>query len=424
MISQIVFVVALGIATYFFARNASRIRRNILLGKKKNMNDQPGRRWKTMARVALGQGKMGTRPLAAFFHLIIYAGFILINLEVLEILLDGLLNKHRILLPLLGSFYGVVIGFFEILALGVLAACLVFLFRRVVVKVPRLSGSELAGWPQKDAVSILLIETVLMSALLFMNAADHQLQNSFSMPISSWLSPLLGGMSESQLHLFERIAWWAHIIGIFLFLNYLPFSKHLHIILAFPNTWYSRLEPKGYVAADASITTEVSLMMDPSATPPQGYEPPTGFGVKDIQDLSWKNLLDAYTCTECGRCTSVCPANLTGKKLSPRNIMMQTRDRVEQVGNRLDQGLDIADGTNLHSLISAEELWACTTCNACVEICPVNISPVEIIHGMRQYLVMEESSAPTPLNNMFGNLENNGAPWPFSPSDRANWRND
>lgn len=424
MISQIVFILALGIATFFFARNAGRIRRNILLGKKKNMNDQQGRRWKIMARVALGQSKMGTRPLAAIFHIIIYAGFILINLEVLEIVLDGLFNKHRILLPLLGDFYGLVIGFFEILAIGVLISCIVFLYRRLVSKVPRLSGSELAGWPQKDAVSILLIEIILMSALLLMNAADHALQSRFSMPVSSFLTPIFSGVETSQLHLIERTAWWAHIIGIFLFLNYLPFSKHLHILLAFPNTWYSRLEPKGQMSADPSIATEVKLMLDPSATPPDGYEPPTGFGVKDIQDLSWKNLLDAYTCTECGRCTSVCPANLTGKKLSPRSIMMKTRDRAESIGKRLDNGMDVSDGENLHSLITAEELWACTTCNACVDICPVNISPVEIISGMRQFLVMEQSAAPAPLNNMFGNLENNGAPWPFSPMDRANWRNE
>jgi ferredoxin/nitrate reductase gamma subunit len=424
IVPQVIFILAFAIAVYYFTRNIGRIRRNIFLGKKQNLNDRPSERWMIMAKVALGQSKMVVRPIAAFLHVLVYAGFLLINIEVLEIILDGITGSHRIFMPLLGPVYTAAIAFFEILAILVLLACVIFLTRRYVQKLPRLNGPELNGWPRKDATAILIIEIVLMSALLIMNATDRHIQEHASLPISSWLAPLFDGFSDSSLHLIERTAWWGHIIGIFLFLNYLPFSKHFHIIMAFPNTWYSRLDAPGYFASNEAVTTEVQLMLDPSAQPPDGYVPPSSFGVKDVQDLSWKNLMDAYTCTECGRCSSNCPANITGKKLSPRKIMMDTRDRLEEVGNRLDAKLEINDGKSLHDYISAEELWACTTCNACVEACPVNISPVEIIMGMRQYLVMEKSEAPSELNGMFTNLENNGAPWQFSPSDRANWINE
>jgi ferredoxin len=423
-VPQIIFLLAFGVAVYFFARNTGRIRRNIFLGKDLDLTDRKSERWKTMFRVAFGQSKMTTKPIPAFLHLIVYVGFILINIEVLEIIIDGLAGTHRFFMPYLGTLYTITIGFFEILAVLVLIACVFFLTRRYVQRIPRLNAPEINGWPRKDATVILIIEIVLMSALLVMNATDRPLQQSASMPISSLFSGIFFGFSDSSLHSIERAAWWGHIIGIFLFLNYLPFSKHFHIIMAFPNTWYSRLNPPGYFASNEAVTTEVKLMLDPSAQPPDGYVPPSSFGVKDVQDLTWKNLMDAYTCTECGRCSSACPANITGKKLSPRKIMMDTRDRLEEIGHRLDLKQEANDGKSLHDYITAEELWACTTCNACVEACPVNISPVEIIMGMRQYLVMEKSEAPSELNGMFTNLENNGAPWQFSPSDRANWINE
>lgn len=421
---QFIFLLLLVSASYLFARNIGRIRRNILLGKDADYSDQKEKRWKIMTKVALGQSKMVVRPIAGFLHILVYIGFVLINIEVLEIVVDGILGTHRFFQPYLGDLYVFTIAFCEVLALLVLVACVIFLTRRYIQKLPRLNSTEMKGWPIKDATIILVVEIVLMTALLVMNATDKHFQEIANLPVSSYLVPLFAGFSDSSLAIIERTAWWGHIIGIFMFLNYLPFSKHFHIILAFPNTWYSRLSPAGEFANNASVTTEVQLMMDPSAVPPEGYEPPTSFGVKDVQDLTWKNLMDAYTCTECGRCTSNCPANLTGKKLSPRKIMMDTRDRLEAVGSLIDSKQDTNDGNDLHSLISAEELWACTTCNACVEACPVNISPVEIIMGMRQYLVMEKSEAPAELNSMFANMENNGAPWQFPPSDRANWRNE
>ena len=425
-ISQILFALCLGAGIWFFAGRVRFIRRNILLGKDIDLSDNPAARWKQMFWVAMGQSKMAKRPVAFVFHLFVYLGFVLINIEVLEILLDGLLGTHR-LFSFMGGLYNVAIGFFEILAVLVLVACVVFLARRFVVKVPRLNAPELKGWPIKDATTILIVEIVLMAALLKMNAADQILQSrgaehytqAGSFPVSQYLVPLMDGFSIEFLVIAERGAWWFHFIGILLFLNYVPYSKHWHIIMSFPNVYYTPLKPKGAFANMESVTTEVKLMMDPSATPPEGYEPPAGFGVRDVQDLTWKNLMDAYTCTECGRCSSVCPANLTGKKLSPRKIMMDTRDRLEEVGRNLDAGT--TDDKDLHSYISAEELWACTTCNACAEACPVNINPVDIIVQMRQYQVMEKSAAPTELNNMFTNLENNGAPWQMSQMDKANW---
>jgi heterodisulfide reductase subunit C len=425
-ISQILFALCLGAGIWFFAGRVSFIRRNILLGKDIDLSDNPAARWKQMFWVAMGQSKMAKRPVAFVFHLFVYLGFVLINVEVLEILLDGLLGTHR-LFSFMGGLYNAAIGFFEILALLVLVACVVFLARRFVVKVPRLNAPELKGWPVKDATTILIVEIVLMAALLKMNAADQILQSrgaehytqAGSFPVSQYLVPMMDGFSTDFLVIAERGAWWFHFIGILLFLNYVPYSKHWHIIMSFPNVYYTPLKPKGAFANMESVTTEVKLMMDPSATPPEGYEPPAGFGARDVQDLTWKNLMDAYTCTECGRCSSVCPANLTGKKLSPRKIMMDTRDRLEEVGRNLDAGT--TDDKDLHSYISAEELWACTTCNACAEACPVNINPVDIIVQMRQYQVMEKSAAPAELNNMFTNLENNGAPWQMSQMDKANW---
>lgn len=431
MLSQIVFVVISAVSIYLFAKNLGKIRRNILLGKDVDLSDNPAQRWKTMLKVAFGQTKMAARPVPFVLHFIVYAGFVLINIEVLEILIDGIFGTHRVL-SFMGPVYNLAIGFFEVLAFGVLVACIIFLFRRYVVKLARFQSPELKGQPNRDATTILFVEIILMAALLKMNAADQVLQSrgvehytlAGSFPVSSWLlMPLFNQFSTETLIAFERIAWWFHILGIFAFMNYLPFSKHFHIIMAFPNTYYSNLKAKGEFNNMASVTQEVKLMMDPSATTPDGYEPPTSFGVKDVQDLTWKNLMDAYSCTECGRCTSSCPQNITGKLLSPRKIMMDTRDRLEEVGKNIDtnNGTFLEDGKNLHHYISEAELWACNTCNACVEACPININPMEIIVEMRRYKVMEQSSAPASLNNMFTNLENNQAPWQFSPMDRANW---
>jgi len=436
MLSSILFLLLFSAAVYFFAKKIKEVNRNINLGRDINLNDRKAERWKTMALVALGQSKMVTRPVAAFFHILIYVGFIIINIEVIEIIIDGIFGTHRVL-SFMGSFYNFLIGSFEYLAIGVLAACIVFLSRRNILKLKRFWMREMTSWPRSDANIILVVEILLMSAFLFMNAADHQLQlngsehysNSNgiigSFPISSLLLPLISGISTEGLIIFERCCWWFHIIGIFAFLNYVPYSKHFHILLAFPNTYYSKLDPKGSFTNMQSVTNEVKLMIDPSAIvePIDPNVPSQKFGAKDVKDLTWKQLMDSYSCTECGRCTSACPANITGKLLSPRKIMMDTRDRLEEVGKNINKnGADHDDGKSLlNDYITQEELWACTTCNACTEACPVNIDPLSIILDLRRYLVMEQSSAPAELNGMFTKIENNGAPWQFSPSDRLNW---
>src|ERR1700744_5749905 len=430
MIAQILFIIILAFAIYLFSKNAGKIRRNILFGRDTDRSDNPALRWRTMAKVALGQTKMTKRPFAAIMHFFIYVGFIIINLEVLEIMIDGVFGSHRIFSRPLGSLYGLLIGGFEILAVLVLIACITFLVRRNIGRLKRFSGVEMTEWPKSDANYILIIEILLMTAFLTMNAADHKLQllnfghyiKAGSFPVSSFLIPLLPDNTHS-LEIIERACWWFHIIGILAFLNYLPYSKHFHILLAFPNTYYSNLNPKGKFTNMASVTNEVKAMLDPSFVPETTGEI-ARFGAKDVTDLTWKNLMEAYTSTECGRCTSVCPANQTGKLLSPRKIMMDTRDRITEVGKNIDKhGKDHQDGkTLLDNYITREELWACTTCNACTEACPVNIDPLEIITEMRRYIAMEESKAPASLNNMFGNVENNGAPWKYSAADRLNWK--
>lgn len=430
MISQLIFGIIFIAALVLFYKNASKIYRNIKLGKATDRSDRPAERLKIMLLVAFGQKKMFKRPIPALLHLFVYVGFVIINIEMLEIVIDGLFGTHRVLADVLGGFYDFLIFSFEILAFLVLLGCVVFAIRRNIVKVKRLNQSELNNWPKTDANLILTAEILLMAAFLTMNAADFKLQllnvegyhAVGSFPISSYLVGILPD-SASNLIAIERFSWWFHIIGVLAFLNYLPISKHLHILLAFPNTYYSNLEPKGELNNMPSVTDEVKVMLDPSLPPPSGE--PSRFGVKDVQDLTWKNLLDAYTCTECGRCTSSCPANITGKLLSPRKIMMDTRDRVDEVGKNIDKnGSFVDDGKSLlDTYITREEIWACTSCNACVEQCPVNINPLEIIIGLRQFAVMEESQAPSSINNMFSNLENNGAPWKYSQADRANWTN-
>ncbi|MBK8587024.1 MAG: (Fe-S)-binding protein [Bacteroidetes bacterium] len=430
MISQILFAILLGAAIYLFASNIKKVSRNIKLGRNIDRSDRSADRWKMMARVALGQSKMVTKPIAGFLHIIVYAGFVIINVEVMEILIDGLLGTHRVF-SFVGSLYNVLIGSFEILALLVLLGCVVFLIRRNIIKIRRFTMRELTSWPRTDANLILITEILLMSAFLTMNGADHVLQGrgvghyvqAGAFPISSMFDGIFAGFSDHSLELIERICWWFHIIGILAFLNYLPYSKHFHILLAFPNTYYSNLENKGKFTDMENVSREVKLMMDPAVVLPEpSASMPQKFGAKDIQDLSWKQLMDAYSCTECGRCTAECPANQTGKLLSPRKIMMDTRDRLEEVGKGIDKnGADHKDEKSLFSYITEEELWACTSCNACVNACPVNIDPLSIIIDMRRYLVMEESKVPTELAGMFTRIENNGAPWQFAQADRARW---
>ena len=434
MISSIVFCILLIGASTFFYLNIKKIRRNIFIGKNIDINDKKSERIKSMILLALGQRKMFSRPASAAMHILVYVGFVLINIEVIEMFVDGIFNTHRSF-HVLGKFYNFLIGFFEILALGVFIGVVVFWLRRNVLKIKRFMNAELNGWPKLDANTILIAEMFLMTALILMNAADQNLQlkhhpnyhSAGSFPVSQFFVPMLSSFSLSNLILIERFFWWFHIIGIFAFLNYLPFSKHLHILLAFPNTYFSNLKLKGEFTTLDSVTDVVAPNFNPSYQPKTDQNNPLRFGVKDVKDLNWKNLLDAYTCTECGRCTSACPQNITGKKLSPRKIMMDTRDRMVEVGKNMDanKGIFIDDGKSLlGDYIKTEEIWACNACNACVEECPINIDPLAIIIEIRRYLVMEESQSPTELNGMFSNIENNSAPWQFAQADRANWIND
>ena len=430
MISQILFALVLGAAVFLFTSNIKKVIRNIRLGRELDRSDRPADRWKMMARVALGQSKMVIKPVAAILHIFVYVGFVIINIEVVEILIDGLLGTHRVF-SFVGPLYNVLIGSFEVLGLLVLLSCVIFLVRRNVIKLRRFTMRELTSWPRTDANLILTTEILLMSAFLIMNGADYELQGrgishyvqAGAFPVSSAFSGIFAGMSDSALELMERGCWWFHLVGMLAFLNYLPYSKHLHILLAFPNTYYSNLDRKGKLSDMENVAREVKLMMDPSTVLPEpSSSMPQKFGARDVHDLTWKQLMDAYSCTECGRCTSECPANQTGKLLSPRKVMMDTRDRLEEVGKGLDKnGADFKDEKSLFSYIVEEELWACTSCNAGVNACPVNIDPLSIIIDMRRYLVMEESKIPSELAGMFTRIENNGAPWQFAQADRLKW---
>ncbi|GAC1424800.1 MAG: (Fe-S)-binding protein [Flavisolibacter sp.] len=430
---QILFILLSSAAIVFFIKKSRSLVKNIKLGRAEAFEPDPIR-WKNVLFLALGQKRMFDKPFVALLHIAVYAGFVIINIEILEIILDGLLGTHRLFAPYLGSAYRFILDFFEILAFLVLVSCIVFLFRRNIVRVNRLNMKELNGWPRSDANYILIFEIVLMALFLSMNAADRSLeikkygnnaaQHFPEFLVSGYMVPLFSQFSNSALLVIERSCWWLHITGIFIFLNYLPYSKHLHIILAFPNTYFARLQSQGKMQNMPEIQKEVLYAMQPelASSQPSGQDHQK-FGAKDVGDLSWKNLLEAYTCTECGRCTEACPAHQTGKLLSPRKIMMDTRDRLEAAG--AETKTKIPEGhttkTLLHDYITAEELRACTSCQACVQVCPVLINPLDIINQLKRYLIMEESSAPQEWNGMFSNVENNFAPWKFSPEERANW---
>ena len=438
LIPNIIFIALFSFALYLFVKNVKKIYRNINLGISIDRNDNKKTRLLQMLRIAFGQSKMIDKPIVGLLHIVVYVGFLVINIELLEIIVDGALGTHRVFAPFLGSFYNFLIAFFEIFAFLVIVSVIIFWIRRNMLNIKRFLSLEMKGWPKNDANIILYVEIVLMVLFLTMNGADLWIQQNApefnyisagSFPVSQYLLPLFDSFSAKSVFIIERSAWWLHIIGILCFLNYLYYSKHLHILLAFPNTYFANLNVKGKFTNLKSVTNEVKMMLDPSIDPYSSANSAevSKFGASDVFDLSKIQLLNAYTCTECGRCTSECPANQTGKKLSPRKIMMDTRDRMEAVGKNIDtnKGKFIVDGKELlGDYISNEELWACTSCNACVEACPIGIDPLSIIMDMRRYLVMEKSDAPSELNNMMSNIENNGAPWPFNQMDKLNWKNE
>ncbi len=428
LIPQAIFIIILGIFGFILFRRFSLIAKLIGLGKESPNKVDPSKAFKRMMLFAFGQKQMFDKPVLGILHFFIYAGFILINIEVLEIILDGILGTHRLFAPHLGSLYTFLISFFELMAILVFIACLVFLFRRLFVNVPRFRSAEMTRWPKLDANLILIIEILLVSAILLLDAADQNLQErgvegyteTGSFFFSAGLSFIFDSFSDRSVLMMERSLWWFHILGIFGFAVYVSYSKHLHIFLAFPNTYYAENDPEGKMNNMPDITREVELMMGMQAS--SEGDPPESFGAKDVDQLSRLSLLGAFACTECGRCTEQCPANQTGKKLSPRKIMMSTRDRMEDLGK--SKNFDKGDKTLVRDYISEEEILACTSCQACVEACPVQINPLEIIFELRRYLVMEESKTPTEWTSMMTNIENNAAPWAFPAAERFSWANE
>jgi len=433
MINSIIFVLLFVVAIAFFAYNVRTIVRTIKIGKNIKIKDNPLKRWWLVLKVAIFQSKMMGLPIVGILHIFVFAGFIIVNIEMLEIFYDGITGSHRAF-TFMGGFYPLMIAVFEFFALLVIISCVVFLLRRNVLKIKRFWNYEMKWWPRLDANIILFVEIILMSSIFFMNAADAILQTRGvehyeqvgSFFFSSLLIPLLNGLPNETLIFVERLCWWLHVIGVFLFLNYIPFSKHFHVFASFPNVYFSKLEPLGKISNMPSITNEIKSMLgkpvDDNGNTDAGD---ISFGAADVKDLTWKSLLDAYACTECGRCTRVCPASITGKKLSPRKVIMDTRDRLEILGRTINKnGSEIQDSKTLFDFISSEELWACTTCNACTSECPVNIDQVSLILEMRRYIVMEKAAAPGELNAIFSNIENNGAPWQFSQQDRLKWANE
>jgi heterodisulfide reductase subunit C/nitrate reductase gamma subunit len=431
--SNLIFTIILVVSLSFFSYNLWKIVRNIRLGKSINRFDNPLQRTKILLKIAFGQTKLFARPVSGVLHALVYWGFLVITIGTLEMMIDGVFNLERSL-GVLGVFYDIATASGDIMAVLVLVSCLIFMFRRLVVNIKRFSGKEMTKSSSIDAIVALCIIVFLMISLLTMNMGYigvHQGDIVGSYPISNLLMPFLASWDIHSIYLFHEVSWWTHILLVLIFLNELPYSKHFHVVMSIPNVYFSNIENLGKMNNLSSVTNEVKLMLDPNADPYATPPPQTdnniqAFGAQDVKDLNWVQLMNAYSCTECGRCTSECPANQTGKLLSPRKIMMDTRKRLKEVGNNIDKhGKDYNDNkTLLNDYISPEELWACTTCNACTQACPLNIDPLSIIIDLRRYLVMEQSAAPQELNMMFTNIENNGAPWQFSQSDRLNWKDE